>query len=254
MKQKCLPWRGEQENGKRVERDQVDMGAAGIFRTDRGQMSITSILVRSMSLEFYQLSTLLRRTALQPTTHRRLLSTASVIRRGQCPRCHSALPTPLPACPKCSYISRVPSNIRYHEMFDLPPVDNPFKVDDKQLTRRFRKLQQTIHPDAWAAKGEVRVCQLILNIPFRTRELNLTQVESSAAANLSSLVNHAFKTLQNPVLRAEYILREQGIDLAESEQTLEDPELLMEIMESREALDEAVLQEQVDVVVSDTQG
>ena len=67
-------------------------------------------------------------------------------------------------------------------------------------------------------------------------------------------MNHAFKTLQNPVLRAEYILREQGIDLAESEQTLEDPELLMEIMESREALDEATSQEQVNLIVSQTQG
>ena len=68
------------------------------------------------------------------------------------------------------------------------------------------------------------------------------------------MVNHAFKTLQNPVLRAEYILREQGVDLAESEQTLEDPGLLMEVMESREALDEATSQEQVDVIVSETQG
>lgn len=67
-------------------------------------------------------------------------------------------------------------------------------------------------------------------------------------------MNHAFRTLQSPVLRAEYILREQGIDLAESEQTLEDPRLLMEIMESREALDEATSQEQVDVIVSETQG
>lgn len=67
-------------------------------------------------------------------------------------------------------------------------------------------------------------------------------------------MNHAFKTLQNPVLRAEYILQEQGIDLAESEQTLEDPELLMEIMESREALDEATSQEQVNLIVSQTQG
>ena len=56
------------------------------------------------------------------------------------------------------------------------------------------------------------------------------------------------------MLRAEYILREQGIDLAESEQTLEDPGLLMEVMESREALDEATSQEQVDVIVSETQG
>jgi len=84
--------------------------------------------------------------------------------------------------------------------------------------------------------------------------LDSVQAESSVAADLSSLVNHAFKTLQNPVLRAEYILQQQGVDLAESEQTLEDPELLMEIMESREALDEATLQEQVDVIVSETQG
>ena len=141
-------------------------------------------------------------------------------------------------------------------MFDLPSVDNPFRVDDKQLTRRFRKLQQTIHPDAWSAKGEVRVCSLepILNVLFRPRTLNPAQTELSTAADLSSLVNHAFKTLQNPVLRAEYILREQGIDLAESEQTLEDPELLMEIMESREALDEATSQEQADLIVSETQG
>lgn len=79
-------------------------------------------------------------------------------------------------------------------------------------------------------------------------------MDPSAAADLSSLVNHAFKTLQNPVLRAEYILREQGVDLAESEQTLEDPELLMEIMESREALDEATSQEQVDLIVLQSQG
>jgi molecular chaperone HscB len=56
------------------------------------------------------------------------------------------------------------------------------------------------------------------------------------------------------VLRVEHILREVGIDLSESEQTLEDPELLIQIMESREALDEATSQEQVDVIISETQG
>ncbi|KAF9785852.1 hypothetical protein BJ322DRAFT_1056612 [Thelephora terrestris] len=186
-----------------------------------------------MTFKCHQLLTPLRRAALRSSAHRRLLSTTVATGPSQCPECHSPLPTPLPACPKCSFISRTPSNIRYHEMFDLPPNDNPFTINDKQLTRQFRKLQQTVHPDVWSAKGEA---------------------ESSAAANLSSLVNHAFKTLQNPVLRVEHILREQGIDLAESEQTLEDPVLLMQIMESREALDEATSQEQVDVIVSETQG
>ena len=89
---------------------------------------------------------------------------------------------------------------------------------------------------------------------LESRVLNPPQEELSAAANLSSFVNNAFKTLQNPVLRVEHILREQGVDLSESEQTLENPELLMEIMESREALDEATSQERVDIIVSDTQG
>ena len=110
-----------------------------------------------MLSRFHQLPALVRRTSLQFTTYRRTLSTPSAKRQVQCPKCHSTLPTPLPACPKCSYISRVPSNIKYHEMFDLPSANNPFKVDDKQLSRRFRKLQQTVHPDAWSAKGEVRV-------------------------------------------------------------------------------------------------
>ena len=135
--------------------DQVDIGV--VIRTSGGQGPMSITHPSSMSLRLHQPLTLLRRAALQSTTHRQSLSTASATRRGRCPQCHSVLPTPLPACPKCSYISRVPSNIRYHEMFDLPLVDNPFKVDDKQLTRRFRKLQQTIHPDAWSAKGNVRV-------------------------------------------------------------------------------------------------
>lgn len=114
---------------------------------------------RLMSFKSHQLPTLLIRAALRSTVHRRVFSTTSATGRGQCPNCHSALPTPLPACPKCSFISRMPSNIRYHEMFGLPLTDNPFKVDDKQLTHRFRKLQQTVHPDAWSAKGEVRGCR-----------------------------------------------------------------------------------------------
>ena len=230
------------------------MDIVGIISMSQGSWCRSHRLSHhSMSFWSHRLPTLFIRAALRSTIHPRVLSTIPAVGGGNCPKCHSALPTPLPACPKCSFISGMPSNIKYHEMFGLPSTDNPFKVDDKQLTRRFRKLQQTVHPDAWSAKGEVGVCR-ILNVPFQPIALDSPQEESSAAANLSSLVNHAFKTLQNPVLRAEHILREQGIDLSESEQTLEDPELLMQIMESREALDEATSQERVDVIVSETQG
>lgn len=148
-----MPWWGEGRNSKGVERNQVDIWITSTGPRAGVDHTTTS---RLMSFKSHQL---LIRAALRFTVHRRVLSTTSATGRGQCPKCHSALPTPLPACPKCSFISKLPSNIRYHEMFGLPSTDNPFKVDDKQLTRRFRKLQQTVHPDAWAAKGKVGVCR-----------------------------------------------------------------------------------------------
>lgn len=59
----------------------------------------------------------------------------------------------------------------------------------------------------------------------------------------SSLINEAYKTLQNPLLRAQYLLSLRGIDVADDETArVEDPELLMEVLEMRETI-EAVEEE-----------
>lgn len=61
----------------------------------------------------------------------------------------------------------------------------------------------------------------------------------------SSIVNEGYKTLGDDRLRAEYILEQKGVAISE-EDKMDDPELLMEIMEIREALADAQTQEEVN--------
>lgn len=113
----------------------------------------------------------------------------------------------------------------YYTLFPLtlphgPPPSGPFHINIPTLRREFLRLQSRSHPDLHHHHGS-------------------TRLESQAA---SSEINAAFKTLCSPLLRAEYILREQyGVDLASDESTGpgEDPEVLMAVLEAREAIDAA---------------
>ena len=70
--------------------------------------------------------------------------------------------------------------------------------------------------------------------------------DKARAEGLSSLLNEAYKTLQNPLLRAQYLLSLRGIEVAEDETAkVEDPELLMEVLEVREAIEEAQSEEEL---------
>jgi molecular chaperone HscB len=62
----------------------------------------------------------------------------------------------------------------------------------------------------------------------------------TAAQATSALINEAFRTLANPLLRAQYLLFLKGVNAADDERAkVEDPELLLEVMEAREAIEEA---------------
>lgn len=66
------------------------------------------------------------------------------------------------------------------------------------------------------------------------------QHDKKRAEALSARINEAYKTLQSPLLRAQYLLSLRGIDVAEDERLkVEDPELLMEVLEAREQIEEA---------------
>lgn len=66
------------------------------------------------------------------------------------------------------------------------------------------------------------------------------------AQALSARINEAYKTLQSPLLRAQYLLSLRGIEIADDETAkVEDPELLMEVLETREMIEEAGSEEEL---------
>ncbi|SPN96771.1 related to related molecular chaperone [Cephalotrichum gorgonifer] len=109
----------------------------------------------------------------------------------------------------------------YYDLFpqslpDGPPPRGPFAVDVRALRREFLQLQARAHPD-------------IQPFEHRTRA-------QSASAHL----NEAFRTIADPLLRAQYLLSLRGLDVAGDETgQVADMELLADVMEAREEIEEA---------------
>lgn len=61
------------------------------------------------------------------------------------------------------------------------------------------------------------------------------------AEALSARINEAYRTLANPLLRAQYLLALRGVDVANDERLKVDdqPELLMVVLEAREEIEDA---------------
>ena len=105
----------------------------------------------------------------------------------------------------------------YFELFSLP---FQFDVDTAALSEKYRELQQVLHPDRYADKGEQ---------------------EQRMAVQASSHLNMAKDALQHPLSRATYILSLQGIDLLSETDTKMDHGFLFKQMEWRESLEELKL-------------
>ena len=80
-----------------------------------------------------------------------------------------------------------------------------------------------------------------------------TQEIQEIAAELSSVVNKAYGTLLNPFTRAEYIMQLEDVHIGESE-SLDDQELIMEIMDAREELDSVENREDADRIQVENEG
>ncbi|KAI0078874.1 Co-chaperone Hsc20 [Panus rudis PR-1116 ss-1] len=171
-----------------------------------------------------------------------LFSTAATLRNDsslfpahklrRCPSCSYLLPTPLPVCPNCKHIEPVGRDALYHELLGFDYDANPFNVDQSQLRDRFRKAMTVVHPDLWAGRNDEK---------------------QKDAELISSILNTAYRTLSDPVQRVLYILRREGIP-TEGENILDDPELIMEVMELRESIENAESQEEVDKIREENQG
>lgn len=102
----------------------------------------------------------------------------------------------------------------FFTLLDLP---RQYAVDVPELTRRYRALQQTIHPDRFSAGAE------------RDRLL---------AVQKSAQINEAYEVLRSPTRRAAYLLKLAGVNEDLSALTFRDNSFLMQQMELREELSE----------------
>ena len=110
----------------------------------------------------------------------------------------------------------------YFEWFGLPLA---FSVDPAQLSHAYREIQGQVHPDRHAQSGEAG---------------------RRVAMQLSTHANEAFDTLKHPLKRAIYLLELRGMDIGAENNTAMEPAFLIQQMEWREAVEDALAAKNVD--------
>jgi molecular chaperone HscB len=78
--------------------------------------------------------------------------------------------------------------------------------------------------------------------------------ERAKASTEAAALNDAYRTLKNPLDRAVYLAALNGVELPGDGKTIDDPDLLMEAMETREELEEAVTVQAVDTLAAKARG
>lgn len=101
--------------------------------------------------------------------------------------------------------------------FEILGLAPSFALEPSVLEQRQRELNRALHPDRHAGKSPAERRQAL----SRAMDINL-----------------AYRTLRDPASRAEALLSLLGAP-STRESTISDPVLLMEMMEQREALEEA---------------
>jgi molecular chaperone HscB len=117
-------------------------------------------------------------------------------------------------CPACGKIQPLPADADYFTFFGLP---RKLRIDAGDLEKRFHQLSWKLHPDNFTQAGD------------RERELSLER---------SSQLNDAYRTLQDPIRRVEYLLAHAGMRKEGQHKQQAPPELLEEVFELNESLDE----------------
>lgn len=144
-----------------------------------------------------------------PSLHRRSFTQQAPRRRAATAADSSELP---PAAPAHTHYDLFPDTLPLG-----PPPRGHFPVDARALRREFLQLQARAHPDMHPAG------------PAKTR-----------AEARSARINDAYRTLANPLLRAQYLLSLRGVDVAGDERLkVDEPALLMVVLEAREEIEDA---------------
>ena len=117
-------------------------------------------------------------------------------------------------CATCGAV-QPPGQANHFARLGLPRV---FALDLAVLDRAYFDRQRQLHPDRFARK---------------------TPRERAIAESQAASLNGAYETLRDPLRRAGHLLALAGHPLIDDHQTIDDPALLAEAMEGREALMEA---------------
>jgi molecular chaperone HscB len=116
----------------------------------------------------------------------------------------------------------------YFEVFSLPAK---LTIDTTALEKQFYAMSRKLHPDRFASRPAA---------------------EQEEALRQSSLLNDAYRALKDPILRTQYLLKLQGVELEEQSKAATDkaretgvekkqvvpPELLEEVFELNMQLQE----------------
>lgn len=166
-------------------------------------------------------------TQATPLSDKASASAAAPARAGACWLCRGPLDARALFCATCKAV-QPPAQIDHFARLDLPVR---FDVDGAELDRRYFALQRQLHPDRFATRT--------------ARERAISQSQAVA-------LNEAYETLKDPLSRAEYMLRLNGVEVnPDGCNTVRDPSLLMEQMERREALAEADTPEAVEAIIAE---
>ncbi|ERM93662.1 hypothetical protein AMTRI_Chr03g149560 [Amborella trichopoda] len=138
----------------------------------------------------------------------------------------SAASFPFLSCDSCRSVQPLDPSINYFDIFGLK---KGYDIRDHNLENKYKEWQKKLHPDLVHSKSE--------------REKNY-------AAEQSLRVIEAYHTLSRPLSRAIYLVRLEGVDFDE-EKTISDPDFLVEIMEIRESVEEAVDKEALKQIESE---
>ncbi|KAF3323060.1 Iron-sulfur cluster co-chaperone protein HscB [Carex littledalei] len=121
---------------------------------------------------------------------------------------------PFLACGSCGAVQPVDTSVDYFHIFGIKKI---YEIKEEDLEGIYKNWQKKLHPDLVHSKSEK---------------------EKAFAAEQSARVIDAYRTLKKPLSRALYLLKLEGVHVDE-EKTVSDPELLIEMMEMREAVEDA---------------
>ncbi|MBV8073032.1 MAG: Fe-S protein assembly co-chaperone HscB [Acidobacteriaceae bacterium] len=101
--------------------------------------------------------------------------------------------------------------------YDFFGLERKLGIDTADLQKRFYELSRRWHPDRFTRKSAA---------------------EQADALDATAVLNDGYRTLRDPVKRAEYLLTEEGFPIGEQRSKDVPPELLEEVFELNMMLEE----------------